>query len=76
MATDGGIYELMRRQWSQAHPEHVVIVDAKRGDIDNTNLYYAEAVFDTWGADVVTVHPYMGRESLEPFLRRRDKGSS
>ncbi|MFB6394435.1 orotidine-5'-phosphate decarboxylase [Polymorphospora lycopeni] len=58
----------------QAHPDRVVIVDAKRGDIDNTNLYYAEAVFDTWGADVVTVHPYMGRESLEPFLRRRDKG--
>lgn len=58
----------------QAHPDCVVIVDAKRGDIDNTNLYYAEAVFDTLGADVVTVHPYMGRESLEPFLRRRDKG--
>lgn len=55
-------------------PEAVVILDAKRGDIGNTNRYYAEAVFDRAGADVVTVHPYMGRASLRPFLDRGDKG--
>jgi len=57
-----------------AHPDVLVILDAKRGDIGDTNEYYAEAVFDELGADVVTVHPYMGHESLEPFLRRADKG--
>jgi len=56
------------------HPESLVILDAKRGDIDHTNRYYADAVFDTLGADVVTVHPYMGRASLRPFLDRRDRG--
>ncbi|HRY11364.1 MAG TPA: orotidine-5'-phosphate decarboxylase [Candidatus Nanopelagicales bacterium] len=55
-------------------PDRLVILDAKRGDIDNTNRYYARAVFDVLGADVVTVHPYMGRESLRPFLDRVDKG--
>ena len=56
------------------HPRCVVIVDAKRGDIDHTNRYYASALFDTLGADVVTVHPYMGHQSLLPFLERKDKG--
>lgn len=55
-------------------PHCSVIVDAKRGDIDNTNRYYSTAVFDILGADAVTVHPYMGRRSLEPFLERQDKG--
>ncbi|WP_166741773.1 orotidine-5'-phosphate decarboxylase [Cumulibacter soli] len=55
-------------------PDRLVILDAKRGDIDNTNRYYARAVFDVLGADVVTVHPYMGYESLRPFLERADKG--
>ncbi|MFV0534760.1 MAG: orotidine-5'-phosphate decarboxylase [Cumulibacter sp.] len=56
------------------YPEQIVILDAKRGDIENTNRYYAQAVFDVLGADVVTVHPYMGHESLRPFLERADKG--
>lgn len=56
------------------YPGCLVILDAKRGDIHNTNKYYADAVFDTLGADVVTVHPYMGRLSLLPFLERKDKG--
>ncbi|MFY1577307.1 orotidine-5'-phosphate decarboxylase [Verrucosispora sp. WMMD703] len=57
------------------HPSVLVIVDAKRGDIANTNEYYATAVFDTWGADVLTVHPYFGGASLKPFLRRSEKGA-
>ena len=56
------------------HPECLIILDAKRGDIDVTNAYYAAAMFDTLGADAVTVHPYMGRRSLAPFLERVDKG--
>lgn len=51
-----------------------VILDAKRGDIGNTNDGYVEAAFDVMGADAITVHPYMGQESLKPFLDRADKG--
>lgn len=50
-----------------------VILDAKRADIGNTSERYAEAVFDRLGADAVTVAPYMGYDSLEPFLRRTDR---
>ncbi|HLN13578.1 MAG TPA: orotidine-5'-phosphate decarboxylase [bacterium] len=55
-------------------PEVPVILDAKRGDIDNTNRAYARFVFDICGADAVTVHPYLGREALSPFLEREDRG--
>jgi orotidine-5'-phosphate decarboxylase len=56
------------------HPEIPIIIDAKRGDIGNTNAGYVEYVFDYLGADAVTVAPYMGYESLERFLERADKG--
>ncbi len=55
-------------------PEVPVILDAKRGDLENTNRGYARAVFEELGTDAVTVHPYLGEESLEPFLTRADKG--
>ncbi len=55
------------------HPELVTICDAKRADIGNTNKGYAEAIFDRMGFDAVTLHPYLGRDALEPFLSRRDK---
>ena len=48
--------------------DHFVIADAKRGDIGNTSRYYAKFAFDTLGADAITVAPYMGRDSVEPFL--------
>lgn len=51
-----------------------VILDAKRGDLENTNRSYVRAVFEVAGVDAVTVHPYLGSESLEPFLERGDKG--
>src|SRR6202012_4192524 len=57
----------------ERHPELVTICDAKRGDIGNTNQGYVEAIFDRMGFDAVTLHPYLGREALEPFLKRRDK---
>lgn len=56
------------------HPEIPILIDAKRGDIGNTNAGYVEYVFDYLGADAVTVAPYMGHESLEKFLEREDKG--
>jgi len=51
-----------------------VILDAKRGDIGNSSRQYARACFDALGADAVTVSPYLGRDALEPFLDREDKG--
>ena len=51
-----------------------VIGDAKRGDIGSTARRYAQALFDTWGFDAVTVNPYLGYDSLEPFLERAERG--
>ena len=51
-----------------------VILDAKRGDVGATAERYAIEVFDRYGADAVTVNPYLGPESLRPFLKRADRG--
>ncbi len=51
-----------------------IILDAKRADIGNTNIGYVKYVFDYFGADAVTLHPYLGGESLKPFLERKEKG--
>ncbi len=58
-----------------AAPDVPVIYDAKRGDIGSTNAGYVEDAFDRLGADAITVHPYLGRESLGPFLGRADRGT-
>ena len=55
-------------------PDVPVILDAKRGDIDNTNGGYVGMAFDWNKADAITVNPYMGLESLELFLKRPGKG--
>ncbi len=55
-------------------PAVPVIYDAKRGDIGSTNRGYVEDAFDRLGADAITVHPYLGREALLPFLDRADRG--
>lgn len=55
------------------HPEIFTIADAKRGDIGNTSTMYAQAFFEDMGFDSVTVAPYMGRDSVEPFLAFEDK---
>jgi len=57
-----------------AHPDVPVILDAKRGDIGSTAQHYASEAFDRYGADAVTVNPYLGRDSVQPFLDRADKG--
>ncbi len=56
-------------------PAALVILDAKRGDIGNTAQAYASEAFDRYGADAVTVNPYMGEDSLLPFLSRPDRGA-
>ena len=50
-----------------------VIGDAKRGDIGNTSEAYAKALFDQIGFDAITVSPYLGFDSVEPFLKNKDK---
>ena len=55
-------------------PEHILIIDAKRGDIGSTAEHYATEVFDRYNAQATTVNPYLGTESLLPFLKRRNKG--
>jgi orotidine-5'-phosphate decarboxylase len=56
-------------------PHAVVILDAKRNDIGNTAAAYAGEAFDRYGADAVTVNPYMGEDSVRPFLARADRGA-
>lgn len=51
-----------------------VILDAKRGDIGSTARAYARAAFEVWGADAVTVNPYLGYDALQPFAEYRDRG--
>ncbi len=53
---------------SANYPRHFTIADAKRGDIGNTSKMYAEAFFNTLGFDALTVAPYMGSDSVRPFL--------
>jgi orotidine-5'-phosphate decarboxylase len=57
-----------------AHPQVPVILDAKRGDIGSTAEHYAREAFERYGADAVTLSPYMGLDSIEPFLEYADRG--
>ena len=74
---EGGAAELkMTMVYLQdKHPDIFTILDAKRGDIGNTNDGYIRAIFDWLGFDAMTLHPYMGGESLKPFFDRADKVS-
>lgn len=56
------------------HPTVPVILDFKGGDIGDTNIMAAIGAFDQFGADAITVHPYLGSEAMSPFLERADKG--
>ncbi|MDO7171453.1 orotidine-5'-phosphate decarboxylase [Mariniflexile sp. AS56] len=58
---------------NENHPEIFTIADAKRGDIGNTSTMYAKAFFEDLAFDSVTVAPYMGKDSVEPFLAFEDK---
>ena len=52
----------------------LVITDAKRGDIGSTAALYAKEAYERYGADAVTVNPYLGFESIEPYMKYEDKG--
>ena len=69
----GGIEVLARIM--TLSPSTLWILDAKRGDIGNTAAAYAIAAFDHLHADAITLNPYLGGDSLEPFLTRSDRGS-
>lgn len=56
------------------YPHVVLMLDAKRGDIGSTAEHYAREAFDRYQADAVTINPYMGMDSAEPYLQRADKG--
>ena len=58
-----------------AAPHALIVADAKRGDISNTTQGYARAVFERFGFDAVTANPYMGIESLEPFIKYENRAT-
>ncbi|WP_375325102.1 orotidine-5'-phosphate decarboxylase [Flagellimonas sp. GZD32] len=58
---------------NENYPEMFTIADAKRGDIGNTSTRYAKAFFETLNFDSITIAPYMGKDSVEPFLKFEDK---
>lgn len=66
-------WEVMERTVSYIPSEHFTIADAKRGDIGNTSSQYARAFFETMNFDSVTVAPYMGEDSVRPFLAYEGK---
>ena len=66
--------EKLIKYLKNAYPHIPVILDSKRGDIGSTAEHYALEAFDRYGADAVTVNPYMGFDSIEPYLRHTGKG--
>lgn len=66
--------EALRQTIKYIPRDIVVIADAKRGDIGNTSRAYARAIFDDLGCDSATVNPYLGFDSIEPFIAYREKG--
>jgi orotidine-5'-phosphate decarboxylase len=58
----------------ERHPALPVILDSKRGDIGSTAAKYAQESFERYGADAVTVNPYLGSDSVEPYLKWSDRG--
>ena len=66
-------WETLERTVNYIPQEHFKIADAKRGDIGNTSSHYAKAFFESLNFDAVTVAPYMGEDSVKPFLDYNDK---
>lgn len=66
-------WEILEETVSYIPNTHFTIADAKRGDIGNTSAQYAKTFFEVYGFDSVTVNPYMGEDSVRPFLEYKDK---
>ena len=73
-ALGGRGLEVLKQTRDYIGPEIPVIVDAKRGDIGNTARAYATSLFDYFNFDAATVSPYLGFDSLEPFINYRERG--
>jgi orotidine-5'-phosphate decarboxylase len=69
-----GALERLIQYIHSAHPNVPVILDAKRGDIGSTAQHYAAEAFDRYCADAVTANPYLGRDAVQPFLDRAERG--
>jgi len=61
-------FEKTIKYLKEHHPHHLIIADAKRGDIGNTSQMYARTFFEEYDVDALTVAPYMGEDSVTPFL--------
>lgn len=74
---DNGVKELKMtiELLKEKYPDIFLIADAKRADIGSTNSGYVSSIYDWYGFDAVTLHPYLGHEALKPFLERDDKVS-
>jgi orotidine-5'-phosphate decarboxylase len=66
-------WDILKETVDYIGPNHLTIADAKRGDIGNTASRYAKAIFEELNFDAITVAPYMGRDSIDPFLEYQDK---
>ena len=66
-------FEKTVRYLKENYPHHFIIADAKRGDIGNTSAMYARTFFEEYDIDAITVAPYMGEDSVTPFLTYNDK---
>ncbi len=66
--------QALRQTIDYIGPDVPVILDAKRGDIGPTAVAYAQAAFEVWGAGAVTLHPYLGSDSIAPFFAHGDRG--
>lgn len=62
------------REIKKIAPDVPIILDAKRGDIGNTNSHYAHFAFENLKADAITISPYLGKEAMQPFLDYKNKG--
>ncbi len=62
-------WELLQHTIEYIGDQHLIIADAKRGDIGNTSAMYAKAIFDEMGCDAITVNPYMGEDCVSPFYK-------
>ena len=69
-------FEKTVRYLQQNYPDQFIIADAKRGDIGNTSAMYARTFFDEYNLDAVTVAPYMGEDSVKPFLTEGKEGTT
>ena len=74
LGAEDQLTELIRRIHEQ-YPDIPVILDAKRGDIGSTAAHYAKEAFVRYQADCVTLSPYMGKDSVDPYLEYEDKGA-